>query len=324
MTLDNARISGGSAPGVRIGKGAGSVTVANSRIGKSSLSSPAPDAVGILIEADVTDVLLSNNHLNENPAGSVRVDAPASGDRPASGLKVVANTIRDDGAAAVRVASAIGVHIADNTISVVPGWPESPGIVFEAVEHATVRRNHLSNFAVGVQIGRAGTTGNQAQGARDVTIDHNLLENIVPSGIAVDLEAGDRVRVVNNVFDGYGRGILVPGKPPLTKGVIVANNLFLGIASTAFVLADPGVVVLFDYNIFSPRGDSLDVEVGETARSPASSRGGTMPNTRLTPGVKVLDRDLARIAGTQTVDHGKTVQGVEFKGQAPDLGVAER
>lgn len=325
VTLEGAGISGGVGPGVRIGKGSRRVTIASSRIAKSKVSLPGPDAVGIEIAAGAANVLLSNDRLHENPAGSIRVDAPAPGDHPASDLEVLGNTIHDDGAAAVGVASAIGVRIADNTIFVAPGRPASSGIVLDDVYHAEVRRNHISNCAVAVRVGRVNVKENLVRGARDVTIDHNHLENRLSSGVAVDIEAGGGVRFVNNVVEGYAHGILVLGKQPLTKGVIVANNIVLGVAETAFALADPAVVVLFDYNVFSPSGESLNVEVGEDTRTLARFlKGGTMPNTRLVPGVRILDRDLAHIAGVETVDKGKPIRGIEFAGQAPDIGVAER
>lgn len=325
VTLEGVRISGGAGPGVKISEGSRRVTIANSRIAKSELSLPGPDAVGIEIAAGAANVLLSNNRLHENPAGSVRVDAPAHGDRPASDLEVRGNTIHDDGVAAVSVANAIGVRIEDNTIFVGPGRPASSGIVLEEVYHAEVGRNHISNCAVAVQVGRVDVKENLVRSSRDVTIDHNYLDNVLSSGVAVDIEAGGSVRFVNNVVEGYPHGILVLGKQSLLKGVVVANNILLGVAETAFVLADPAVVALFDYNVFSPGGESLNVEVGGDTRALARFlKGGTMPNTRLVPSVRILDRDLARIAGVDTVDRGKPVRGIKFAGRAPDIGVAER
>ena len=40
--------------------------------------------------------------------------------------------------------------------------------------------------------------------------------------------------------------------------------------------------------------------------------------------MRVVQRDIARLSGIATVDRGKAVPGLQFRGKAPDLGVGER
>jgi len=51
---------------------------------------------------------------------------------------------------------------------------------------------------------------------------------------------------------------------------------------------------------------------------------GTMPHTVLAGKIEILNRDLARISGAEVVDRGTALPGVDAKGSAPDIGVAER
>jgi hypothetical protein len=103
------------------------------------------------------------------------------------------------------------------------------------------------------------------------------------------------------------------------------NNLFLGVSDVALLLRDPAAADIFDYNVFSPSGP-VTAEVGRGGAVPLSRflYGGTMPHTQLKHGVHVVNRDLGRVTGIATVDRGKALEGLQFRGAAPDLGVAER
>jgi len=90
------------------------------------------------------------------------------------------------------------------------------------------------------------------------------------------------------------------------------------------MMQSPSAATLFDYNVFSPSGPVTAEVGGETAALSRFLERGTMPHTQLKSGVRVVQRDLARVSGIATVDRGKAVPGLQFRGAAPDLGVAER
>ena len=325
VTLESARLSGGAGPSVLISGSSARIAIANTQIAKANLMSAGAESVGIRIEAGARNVSVINCRLHENPGGSVRIDSPAPDGRPASNLEIIGNTIHDDGATAIAIGAALGVRVENNTLSDVPGRGGTRGIALGSVYHAVVRSNHLSGFAVAVQVGRAGAGVSADALVQDASIDHNHLESVSPEGVALDLEAGRGIRFVNNVVEGYADGILLLGIPPVTQKVIVANNLVLRFSRMAFALADPSAVSLFDFNVFSPEGDTAKIETGGKTLDLASFlKEGHMPHSRVVPRVRILDRDLARIAGVETVDRGKAVSGIDFAGRAPDIGVADR
>jgi hypothetical protein len=49
-----------------------------------------------------------------------------------------------------------------------------------------------------------------------------------------------------------------------------------------------------------------------------------MPHSRVAPGADLSGGDLGKIVGFSPVDAGKALDGVSFRGAAPDVGVAER
>ncbi len=212
-----------------------------------------------------------------------------------------------------------------DTISDRPGRAETRAIELDEVRDGVVRSNRIYRCATGIRVGRADPKGGDLRRAVDVTIDHNLLEGGGSSRAdAFAVEAGERIRFVNNVVEGYADAILVFGKPPQTKEVTVANNLVLGASDLAFLLEAPDSARLFDYNIFSARR-AAEVQVG--GRKVPLARyleGGAMPNSRAVPGVRILQRDLARIVGIPVIDRGSPLDGIPYSGAAPDIGVAER
>ena len=323
VTLDGARISSGAGPSIRIGAETARITVANSRIAKSRLEQASPDAVGIVVEAGAQDVLITNNQLHENPGGSLRVRAPAGGGRPAGGLRVLANAIHDDATAAIDVAAGVSVRISKNTIFDAPGSTGTVGIALGRVEKATVDWNSVFDCETAVSVGRA-SPGEPPLQAADVSIDHNDLEQSLPEGTAVRVESANGVRLAHNVVDGPADAFLILGAPPRTRGVTVANNLVLRVSGLAFALDDRKSAELFDYNLFSPAGASVDARLGDR-RLPLTKllKEGAMPHTKVVSDVRILNHDLARIAGAQTVGEGTPLKGFAYKG-APDIGVEER
>ena len=325
IVLAQARIAGGAGPGIRIGNGTAHVTVAGSRISKTRAVRPGLSSVGIEIEAGARDVLLEDNRLHQNPAGSIRVSAPAAGGRSAENVRVIANTIHDDGSTAISAGGVDGLWVVGNTISDVSGTDETRGITLEDVRRGVVRSNHLAHCSVAIRAGRVDPEGGAALAVKGISIDRNYLETGFPGGTAIDIEAGDSIRVANNVIDGYADGILILGKSVQVHALSVTNNLVLGVSGIAFALPDPASAMLFDYNVFSPRGDRATVELGgDTVSLTRFLAGGSMPHSKVLMGVEIRNRDLARVSGIRTVDAGKRLDGITFKGSAPDLGVAER
>lgn len=324
VTLDGARISGGSGPGIRIGEDTVGIQVANSRIAKSRLAQAAAASFGIEIAAGARDVLVTNNQLHENPAGSVRVEAPAAGGLPATGLRLVGNAIRDDAATAIDVEAADRLRIVDNSISDASGAAETRGISLGRVHLAFVQSNHVSDCEIAIQVGSAGP-GGETFPADDVLIDHNYLESAFSAGAGIRIDAGNRVRVANNVVDRFAEAIQILGGPPRTRAVSVVNNLVLGVSRLAFTLDDRKAVELFDYNVFSPAARTVNVRLGDRELALSEFlKGGAMPHSSLVSGVRILHRDLARIDGVETVDRGKSIEGIPQRGAAPDIGVEER
>ena len=82
-------------------------------------------------------------------------------------------------------------------------------------------------------------------------------------------------------------------------------------------------VSLFDYNVFGGES-SLRAIVGGASVEAAAWMKVHMPHSRVLPGLELEGGDLARVVGFSPVDAGTPVEGVSFRGAAPDIGVAER
>ncbi len=331
VTLDGARIAGGAGPSVLIGADTARVRIANARISKSGLNEANPDAVGIVLAAGARDTLLANNHMSENPGGSIRVRAPAAGGRAAGGLQIVGNGMRDDAATAIEVEAADGVRIANNTISDSPKWAGTRGIALGRVEHAVIQGNLVSDCAIGIQLGAApppgAGDGGEARQATGVTIDHNYVVDSFSVGTGIRIEAARDARVAHNVLDRVSEAFVVTGAPPRTQGLTVVNNLILGVAKIGFALDDPRAAAHFDYNLFSPLGAAGSVAARLSGREIPLAKAlqqEKMTHTKLIPGVKILNNDLARVEGADPRDQGSPLGGFPHRGSAPDIGIEER
>jgi hypothetical protein len=151
VTLDGARIAGGAGPSVLIGADTARVRIANAKISKSRLNEANPDAVGIVLAAGARDTLLANNHMSENPGGSIRVRAPPPAARRGreADRQRDARRRRDGDRVRPRTASD-----RDSTISDAPKWAGTRGIALGSVEHASTG-NQVSDCAIGIQLGAA-------------------------------------------------------------------------------------------------------------------------------------------------------------------------
>ena len=325
VLFDNAFIQKGRGPGIRVAPGASRVTIAHANILKIGVTQPGPDSVGVEIAPRTREVQIVASRLYQNPAGSIRVDA-ARDDADASDIALEDNSIRDDGGPGIALLGGERVKIARNTIfygrrTKTP----SRAIVVEAAHGVTIENNRISDAAEAIRIGFADVNGGPFLRSQDVTIARNALDSAIPKGIAIAVEAGRKVRITNNVIEGYDDAILILSAPPQTEAVSVANNLVLSVSDVAFVLADAKAAAFFDYNVFSPKGESVDAQAGkETLDLTKFLTQGKMPHTKAVKGVALRNRDLSAIDGVATVDQGKAFKGISFKGVAPDIGVAEK
>ncbi len=322
VAIDGVRVLVGAGPGVRIEPGVANVTVSNSRFLRAPGARGGATAPGIEIAGGTDRVGLVNDLFAGQAGGSIRIGSVFPGTPPARHVIVRGNTMRFDDTAAIDVASALDVQIVENVL-VQPAGAEARAIEVGRARGVVVRRNEISGFPVAIRVGFERSEG--AGPAEEVTIERNLLESGPDGGTALDVESAHGIRFSNNVVAGYGPAVAVFGKPRRTKSVTVANNLFLKVSDTAFVVADPLALALFDYNIYSPEGAMPAVEVeGTRSGLDAFLKGGKMPHSSVAPGVVLLQRDLARVSGAQVVDRGKLLPGLEAKGSAPDVGVAEK
>jgi hypothetical protein len=325
VLVDNAFVYKGRGPGVRIAPGASRVTIAHANILKIGVSQPGPDSVGVEIAPRTREVRIVACRLYQNPAGSIRINA-ARDEPEAADVALEDNSIRDDGGPALALLGGERVKVARNTIfygrrTKTP----SRAIVLESAHDVTIENNRISDAAEAIRVGLGNAKGGPYLRSQDVTIARNAIETTLPKGTAIDVEAGRKVRITNNVIEGYDDGIMVFGSPPQTETVSVANNLVLSVADVAFVLADSKAAAYFDHNVFSPRGKSVDVQVGKKTIALARFlKGLTMPHSQLVKRIVLKHRDLAAVEGVATVDQGVALNGISFKGSAPDLGVAEK
>jgi hypothetical protein len=196
-------------------------------------------------------------------------------------------------------------HSGGTAILVNPGCR---GVRFES--------NSLMEASIGILIG---ASADAAGGPRDVEVARNYLENRLTSdAIAVGIESGSDVRVVNNVVDRYSEPFRVG---PAAAAVSIANNLVLE-PTVAFRLpAAP--LTLFDANVFGASA-GLPAFVGDNRVPAADWLKAHSPASRVLPGVDLDEADLGRVRGFSPADAGRPVKGVAFQGKAPDVGVAEK
>jgi len=325
VRLDGARVADGLGPGIRIEAETARVAISGAYVSKSHLKEMGRDSCGVYVAGGAREVSVEGSRFSNNPSGSIRVRAADSPRTLTRDVQIRSNTIRDDGATAISIETADGVIIANNTLVDATGTAGTRGVLLERVERASVRTNRIAGFATGVAVGRADPQGGPYRAARDVTVERNFLENREGAGAAAFVvEAATGARIVNNLTEGYANGVLVFGAPPQTERVVVANNVFLRVADVAFMMQNPSAASFFDFNVFSP-ASPVTVEIaGKPVPLARYLKGGTMPNTQVKTGVRITNRDLGRLSGLPTVDRGKAVEGLQFRGAAPDLGVAER
>ncbi len=124
--------------------------------------------------------------------------------------------------------------------------------------------------------------------------------------------------MANNILDRYAEPFRIGVG---ARAITIANNLILA-PKVAYRVAGPGSFALFDYNVFGAEA-TLPASVADKSVGPEVWMK-AMPHTRLVPGAGFADGDLGKITGFTAVDAGHPVEGVPYRGKAPDIGVAEK
>ena len=323
LRLEGARIADGLGPSIRIEPETARIAITGAYVSKSALREMSRDSCGIDVIGGAREISIEGGRFSNNPSGSIRVRSGDSSRGVARDVQIRSNTFRDDGATAISVEAADGLIVANNTVADATEVAGTRGIALERVKRASVRTNRVIGFSIGIAVGHADPQGGAYRGAEDATVERNALEG-APGAAALVIEAGTGVRVLNNLTSGYGNGVLIFGAPPQTENVVVANNVFLGVSDVAFMMQSPTAAKLFDYNVFSPAGP-VNVEIaGKAVSLSRYLKGGTMPHTQVKSGIRIVHHDIGHLLGLTTLDRGTKVEGLQFRGAAPDLGVAER
>ena len=180
----------------------------------------------------------------------------------------------------------------------------------------TFENNTILEATRAISVGEESAT---SPGPERIFFRRNYVENqLTNPSTGLLVQSGREIHFENNVVDRYTEPFRIGSG---ASGVSIANNLVIR-AALAWNVASPEAFSLFDYNVFG--GDAMlkGVVAGKTipAADWISLR---MPHSRLLPGVDLADKDLGKVVGFVPIDAGKAIEGLNFKGLAPDIGVAE-
>ncbi len=314
IAVDQSHISDGNGPAVRIGPGTARVTLSNCHIHQSR---------GVRIEAGSSSATLVNNHIHHNRSASVSV---GTGEGTAQGVTIEGNRIHDDRGPAVDLTNCENVIVSRNRLSNYRlGDEEADDAGGEAVRvragcrDVTFENNSVLEATVALRIGDPEDA--RPDPPEKISIHHNYFENrLTAESAALRIDRGREVRFSNNVIDRYADPFVIAASG--VQRVWIANNLVLE-PKTAFTLLSPDAVAVFDYNVFGAT-PALPAVVAEDRVAASTWIKGHMPHSRLVPAAGLSGRDLNRIVGFSAVDAGSALEGIPFRGKAPDIGVAER
>lgn len=315
VAVDRSHIYEGNGPAVRIGPGTARVTLSNCHIHESR---------GVRIEAGSSSATLVNNHIHHNRSASVSIGSGEAG--TAHGVTIEGNRIHDDRGPALDLTNCEKVTVARNRFSNYRlGDEEEEDAGGEAVRlragcrDVTFESNSVLEATVAVRIGDPEVA--RPDPPEEIFLHHNYLENrLTAESTALRIDRGRNVRFYNNVIDRYADPFVIAASG--VQRVWVANNLVLE-PKRAFTLLSPDAIAVFDYNVFGA-SPALPAVVAEDRVAASAWIKGHMPHSRLVPGAGLTGRDLNRIVGFSAVDAGTALEGIPFRGKAPDIGVAER
>lgn len=295
IEVDQTHIYEGSGPAVRFGPGAADVVLSNCHIHQST---------GIEIEG-ASRITLVNNHIHHNRAASVTI----SGARE---ISIIGNRIHNDRGAALDMSHCQAVTVSRNRFS--NYRPDDDGSGGDAIRvREGCREVSFDNNSV-----LEASTALRVDGGERVTFRRGYMENqLTKESIALHVAGGREIHFVNNVINDYSEPLRVDSG----GGVSIANNLILHPVN-AWTLASTGSIALFDYNVIGA-DPSIMASVGQNAVGAQQWMERHMPHSRIVPDADVQDHDLAHIVGFSPKDAGKAIDGLDFRGAAPDIGVAE-
>jgi hypothetical protein len=310
IAVDQTHIYEGNGPAVRVAAGSSRVTFSNCHIHQSR---------GVRIESGASEIVLVNNHIHHNRSASVAIGG-GRGLEPARDLKLVGNRIHNDHGPALELSACYRVTVTRNRFSNYRPNDEGEGgeavVVGSGCRTVTFEANSVLEASVAARVGDASSSGAPSEG---LVFQRNYLENrLTADATAFRLLRGKGVRVANNVIDRYAEPFWI-GSSGLER-VEIANNLAIK-PRIAFALGALSSVAFFDYNVFGA-DPSLPAMVGQG--SEGASWISRMPHSRIVPGADLSGGDLSRIVGFSPVDAGKALEGMGYRGAAPDIGVAER
>jgi hypothetical protein len=301
LALDQSHLFEGRGSAVVVGPGSERVTLSNCHIHQSA---------GVRVEAGARNITIISNHIHHNFGTSLTV----SGEN----VEIIGNRFHNDHGHALDLLRCRGVSLLHNKIS--NYRPDGEGFAGDAVVAGA--------GCVGIRLEQntviEATVGLRVAGAEEVVLLRNFFENrLSDDATAVVVEAGRDVRLYNNVIDHYAQAFALPGRPPALTGLSIANNLVLEPSRAAFVWSSPEAAAYFDDNVFSRSTGALRARIAgeEMDLSAALKR---MPRSRRLSTAAIVERDLARISGFSPVDAGRALEGISFKGSAPDIGLAEK
>jgi nitrous oxidase accessory protein NosD len=334
IVFDRGSVSDGRGPGVLIASGSRRVTISNSRIHNFRGGGPRWSH-GVLIYSQTGEIQLAGNALHDNEGSSVFVEgARGRGKGMRSyieGLSIVGNTFRDDGMHGVKVRGAArALRITHNEFRGYRPSRNSRGsavLMYPTTREAVVEDNAITDTTVGVHLGASDFEGpGKGIGPLNIAIQRNYIAcGALAESMGIRVDSGRRVRINNNVIQGCEEALRLDALPPEGEGLSVANNLVLEPTRLAFSLSSPAAAAFFGNNVFSVRSGKVGARLGgETRDLRKSWKGFAMPGTSVTTGVTLAGHDLARITGVRVVDAGTTLQGIAYKGAAPDIGIAEK
>ena len=314
IAVDQSHIYEGQGPAVVVRAGSDRVTISNCHIHQSK---------GVRIEAGASRVTLRNNHIHHNRAASVTLGG-GGGAGAAREITLAGNRIHNDHGPALDLGHCEKVSLTGNRFSNYRPDAEEEGQTGEAIRIGAGCRDVLFNensvleASVAVSIG-AGAGSGSAPPPERILFSRNYFRNeLTPESTAFAIDRASEVRVANNILDRYAEPFRIGvGARALT----MANNLILA-PKVAYKAAGPGSFALFDYNVFGAEA-TLPASVADKSVGPEVWMK-AMPHTRLVPGAGFADGDLGKITGFTAVDAGHPVEGVSARGNAPDIGVAEK
>jgi hypothetical protein len=156
--------------------------------------------------------------------------------------------------------------------------------------------------------------------AEHVFFRRNYVENqLTKESNALLVEGGREIHFENNIVNRYAQPFRIHSAG--VSGVSIANNLIIR-PVLAWTLASVDAIALFDYNVIGA-DPSLRASVGANSVGAEDWMKAHMPHSRIVPDADVRDRDVAHIVGFSATDAGKPIDGIAFRGLAPDVGIAE-